>query len=126
MNWRIVLVASLASLSAATFSNATTLNKGDLFYALWYAEKCPGLELDVQKAMAFAKSLGLPDDVSSITIARNDGQMSLAVPVLNVPEPVPSKYQCDLGLAHFGPDGTKIKGLLRSGVPTTNASISPD
>ena len=82
--------------------------------ALWFSSKCPAYELDEKRAMEVAVSVGLPDTPSSITMTRNEGVRSFAIPLIGHPEPAQlSDEDCEYAYAMFGSDGSKIRGLLR-------------
>ncbi|MER9603435.1 hypothetical protein [Mesorhizobium sp. M0243] len=93
------------------------VRRGDFSHALWYSSKCPAYELDPVRAMEVAVSVGLPDTPSSITVAANEGTSSMisnGVPFIGHPEPAQlSDEECSAAYYWFGPQGTKIKGLLK-------------
>lgn len=90
--------------------------RGDFDNALWYSSKCHAYELNQKRAMEIAVSVGLPGTPSSITVTENQGTSSMisnVVPFAGNPESQVSERDCRAAYYWFGPQGTKIKGLLR-------------
>ncbi|RWD35579.1 MAG: hypothetical protein EOS33_07260 [Mesorhizobium sp.] len=104
-------VAAIALIAGVVPSHSQQL--GLFSKALWYSSKCPAYELDEKRAMEIAVSVGLPNSPSSITVAKNDGVNSLAIPLLRPPERARlSDEECQYAYSLFGPEGSKIPGLL--------------
>lgn len=105
-------VAAFALLAGIVPSHGQQL--GLFSKALWFSTKCPAYELDEKKAMEVAVSVGLPNSPSSITVAKNEGMSSFATPLFRPPEPTQlSDEDCQFAYSLFGPEGSKIRGLLR-------------
>ena len=113
---RRIGIAALALLGGIAQSHADA-RRGDFAYALYYSSKCPAYELDPERAMEVAVSVGFPNTPSSITVTASEGTHSMisnAVPFLGHPEPAQlSDSDCKFAYSLFGPKGTKIPGMLR-------------
>lgn len=113
---RRIAIILVALLGGAVQSHADA-RRGDFSHALYFSSKCPAYELDPARAMEVAVSVGLPNTPSSITVAANEGTNSMisnVVPFVGHPEPAQlSDEECRAAYSWFGPDGAKIKGLLR-------------
>ena len=108
---------AVAALLASVVGSQADTRRGDFTNALWYSSKCPAYELDPDIAMGVAVSIGLPDTPSSIIVAENEGEQSMLSNVASFAgRPEASQLPqdvCRWAYSMFGPDGTKIKGLMR-------------
>ncbi|RUW62121.1 hypothetical protein EOA16_10315 [Mesorhizobium sp. M7A.F.Ca.US.008.03.1.1] len=113
---RLVRTAALVLLAGITQAHADA-RRGAFSNALWYSSKCPAYELDPQKAMEIAVSVGLPNTPSSIIVTANEGESSFlsnVVPFAGHPDRAQLSYEeCTNAYSLFGPEGTVIKGILR-------------
>lgn len=96
----------------------------ELIEAARYAtEICPGLRIDEERVVEIVRSLNLPQ--SSIAKALDENEMAILQPAPPPSEPAeeppatgapPSSAvnpACGIALAEFGPNGTRLPGLLQ-------------
>jgi hypothetical protein len=121
------ILAILAAMPPAWADDAPVVN-ADLALAMEYVRACPDLTLDDRRAMDLvaAPQQGAPSVLADAgeSIDTFAGGAPPPPPPAPSPEPVPppdaarppppaEEFDCSPALALFGPEGTRIRGLLK-------------